>query len=477
MRKKWRVGRRAAVIVAILAVFAAFASGAAASPILPLGPIGPSVAPIVNPFGPCRALPVLNCYVPGEIRAAYDYPAHLDGSGQTIVIVDAYDHPFIEQSLARFDGLFGIPDPAPGKFVVLHGPRVTQGGIPPGEINQWSQETAVDVEWAHAMAPAARIVLVEAATADDADIAAAEALYLPQFPRAIVSQSFGVPEPVVTPSSLAAYHTIFLTALLRGGTIVASTGDFGANWTPLTGDPSGPALAAYPASDPLVTAVGGTMGLTHDGSDYGFGLLQNGAYGAEQVWNDPRFGPQAATGGAPSQLFQAPPWQRPVSPYKTRTVPDVAYNAALDGGIYVVYTDDEPASTSFGVMKLGIAQGTSTGSPQWAAIFALANQARAAAGKGPVGFVNDTLYKIAKQHKTADAFHDITVGNNALFSDVGFAAAPGYDAASGLGTPDVAKLIQALVTTASGRPDDVGPGNGHLQWPGGTFEPHRILPG
>ncbi|HEY3542029.1 MAG TPA: S53 family peptidase [Gaiellaceae bacterium] len=473
MRKNWRVGRRAAVIVAALAACAAFAARASAAPVQGFIQVNPATLAASNPFGPCLALASgINCYVPDEIRAAYDYPAALDGSGQTIVIVDAFHHPFVERDLAIFDFLFGIPDPP--DFVQLQGPRVTPPGIPVGDQNTWARETALDVEWAHAMAPGARIVLIEAATDDDADIAAAERAFLPLYPGAVVSQSFGVPEPFVNPASLAAYHSLYQAAIARGGTIVAATGDVGANWAPFLG-PDAPALAAYPASDPLVTAVGGTQGLTHDGSDYGFGLLTPAqTYGDEQVWNEPFAG---ATGGAPSVLFAAPPWQRPVSPYKTRTVPDVAYNAALDGGVYVWFSKDDPSGPDYGKNGLGIASGTSVAAPQWAAIFALADQARAAAGKGPLGFANESLYKIAKQNKTAGAFHDITVGNNAFMSNVGFSAAPGYDAASGLGTPDVGALIPALVAaSASSNPDAGAPA---AVQPGttGNLKPHRMLPG
>src|SRR5207248_10748915 len=103
-------------------------------------------------------------------------------------------------------------------------------------------------------------------------------------------------------------------------TLVAASGDLGATFTPLTGEDS--PVAGYPASDPLVTAVGGTMPLQGPGA-----LLVNGAYGGEQVWNEP----PGASGGAPSVLFPAPPWQRPVTDVKTRTVPDVAFNAESAG--------------------------------------------------------------------------------------------------------------------------------------------------
>ena len=93
---------------------------------------------------------------------------------------------------------------------------------------------------------------------------------------------------------------------------------------------------------------------------------------------------------------------------------------------------------------------TSAGSPQWASIFALVNQARAQQHKGPLGFANPALYAIAQNPSTKSAFHDITKGNNALDSPVGFNAGPGYDLATGWGTPDVAKLVPLLAAAPGG---------------------------
>jgi subtilase family serine protease len=458
-----RSSKLALAAVAACACFALAASTAAAAH-LTQGPEVTPGAPLVNPFGACLFLAPygLNCYVPDEIRAAYDYPSNLDGTGQTIVIVDAYQHPVMLGDLKSFDNLFGIPNPGTpggGTFTQVNGVKVTPAGAGSGDVDGWGGEVALDVEWAHAMAPNANIVLVQAASDDDADIAAALAQWLPQYPGAVVSQSYGEPETFTGDDNIATYHAVFKAATAAGDTILASAGDWGATFTPLTGTTS-PYYASYPASDPLVTSVGGTQGLTHDGSDYGLGLLQNGHYGDEQVWNEPDF--DVATGGAPSVLFAAPPWQRSVSPYKTRTTPDVTYNAAIDGGVYTIHTVE--AGPNAGHRYIYLVGGTSSGSPQWAGIFALVNQARAAAGKAPIGFANEALYKAGTQNKSAGAFHDITVGNDALDSPIGFAAGPGYDAASGLGAPDVSKLIPALVAAPAasnpnaGSPAKIQPG-------------------
>jgi kumamolisin len=132
-----------------------------------------------------------------------------------------------------------------------------------------------------------------------------------------------------------------------------------------------------------------------------------------------------------------------------RTVPDVSYNAAVDGGVEVF---DSP--------YIYLVGGTSAGSPQWAAIFALADQARAQSHRGPIGYANPALYALARHGSDSGSdFHDITVGNNALDSPVGFSAGPGYDLATGLGTPNVANLVHDLAGAQAG-------GNPVFGWPG-----------
>ncbi len=460
----------AATVAAVASLGWAGAAGAAPLPTVQGPELSADATQSSNPFGPCLFLAGfgLNCYVPDQIRAAYDYPSttQLNGAGQTIMIVDAYQHDnVIRTNLAQFDGLFGIPNLSTQNFVIEHGPTVVTTGS--GDVDGWGVETALDVEWAHAMAPAARIVLVEAATDDDANIAAALQQFVPEYPGAIISQSFGEPE-TQEGANLDTYRNAYELATSLNDTILASAGDFGATFTQVTGTTS-PAYASYPASDPLVTGVGGTEGLPS-----GTGLLVNGQYGAEQAWNEPGF--DAATGGAPSVLFAASPWQRAAVGYKTRAVPDVSYNAAINGGVYVTHTRE--AGPNIGHTFIFLVGGTSAGSPQWAAVFALANQARGLAGAGPIGWANATLGKIGRQNKTTGAFHDITVGGDALDSTVGFDAGPGFDLATGWGTPDVSNLIPALVSApAASNPDAGSPA--HVE-PGGTtgkLRPHTMVPG
>jgi subtilase family serine protease len=236
-------------------------------------------------------------------------------------------------------------------------------------------------------------------------------------------------------------HQNYVNARAQGITVLASAGDLGAN---NGGFPF--ANAGFPASDPVVTAVGGTQGLP-----FGNLVTLSGtcappspsncapvAYGAEQAWNEAWI--QSSGGGAVSAVFAPPSYQTALG-FNGRAVPDVSYNAAVDGGVLVFYSALGPAQAGFYVVG-----GTSAGSPQWAGIFALANTARMAGGKTPLGFVNPGLYSIAGGAHYAADFHDVIVGDNILVgTSVGFAAGTGFDLATGWGTPSVLHLIADLV--------------------------------
>jgi subtilase family serine protease len=438
-------------------------------PMLQPGPFHP-LAHFTPADAAVTCLNGLPCYLPQEIQAAYNYPAGPGaptGAGQTIVVVTAYGAPFVANDLLIFDAGLGLPDPPHFRVETQQVPVSSLGS---GATYIWQVETDLDVQWAHAMAPDASIVVAVADTDDPANVAEVLREVLPKYPGAIVTQSFGADEtgPAGDPTLPTTFDPLYLLALLRGGTVLASSGDLGAsNGTELEGvTPS--AMAAYPASDPLVLAVGGT-----EGNPYPGGLLTpDGTYGGEQAWNEVIPGPLpglGAGGGAPSVLFDAPPWQRSLHA-DGRLEPDVSYNASEVDGYLVILScrpnkDDggltlDPTcvdSSRFGFVAVG---GTSAGAPQWAAIVALGNQLRAQSHRAPLGFVSPTLYDIAKDPRSyARDFHDITTGNNALnlmalgfpaASQFGFAAAPGYDLATGLGSPNVSNLLFDLQKRDSG---------------------------
>jgi subtilase family serine protease len=335
-------------------------------------------------------------WTPAQIRHAYgvdqitfvrgDGSVPGDGSGQTIAIVDAFDDPNIAHDLQVFDERFGLP--APPSFT-----RVDQAGGShyPRTDGGWAQEIALDVEWAHALAPRANLLLVEANSDSTADLLAAVDQARHQAGVAVVSMSWGTEE--------FAAETTFdgsFTAPAGHGAVafVASSGDGGAG-------------VLWPAVAPDVLSVGGTS-LT----------LNGGSYQGETAW--------AKSGGGFSRYEPAPPYQ----PGAHRASPDVAYDADPDTG-FKVYDSVAASGGASGWIVLG---GTSAGAPQWAALLAVADQGRALEGKGPLGNAAAAAYALP-----AGDFHDVTGGSN------GHPAGPGSDLVTGRGSPIANKLVPDLL--------------------------------
>jgi len=450
------VALRSRHIVVSLAVVSAALVGAAGASALSLRPsvaVLPALriseasaqaahsSPTCGPFA---------CYYPSFLKEAYDFPTGKDaptGAGQTIVVVTAYGSPSIADDLAQFDQENGLP--APPSFTVLL-QQAPAAGVPiPDAILGWMLETSLDVEYAHAMAPGANIVLAVAATDDARDFGQVMREVLPSYPGSIVTQSFGADESeiVADPAPANALQQIYSDHVSGNGTVLASAGDFGAG-------------ASFPASSPLVVSVGGT-----EGGRYPGGLWKNGHYGSEEVWNEP-FLP-GATGGGPSAIFPAPLWQLGLTGTSQRATPDVAYNAAVNGGVVIVIGHFH---TLMG--------GTSAATPQWAAIVALANELRGRQGRLPLGQATPQLYAIGRSRGDYQPdFHDIVSGNNALGGDPtqmpGFSAGPGFDFTTGLGTPDVSKLVADLARSDGGH---AGVGD-RVATGGGKTKHVRLSPG
>jgi subtilase family serine protease len=366
------------------------------------------------------------CYGPSQIQNAYRftplYKLGITGKGRTIVIVDAFQSPPIRQDLALFDQTFGLPDPT---FTIVAPDGLTP--FDPNDANQvgWSAEISLDVEWAHAIAPDAAITLVLAKSNQDAEILSATRYAVLHRLGDVISQSFGEAEECMDPALLQAQHQLFEQATARSITLIASSGDDGAAQPDCDGEGLIKATST-PASDPLVTGVGGTR-LDAD--------LETGAYhSSETAWND-EFG---ASGGGLSKVFPTPSYQRPLH-LPSRGVPDVAYNGDVFGGVLVSWSVLVPQPDSFWIFG-----GTSAGAPQWSALTALSDQV----AYHRVGFLNGAIYDIAMSPRYPATFHDITTGNNTVDGITGFEAKSGWDAVTGWGTPRAVTLVALLAVRA-----------------------------
>jgi subtilase family serine protease len=366
---------------------------------------------------------LFNCYGPSQIRNAYALSSLIasgnDGSGRTITIVDAFQNPTMASDLASFDKTFGLPAPPSFKTIAPLG-KTSFNASDPNQVG-WSSEIAIDVEWAHAIAPGAKIVLALAPSDSDADLIATESYVISKGLGDVVSMSFGDAEQCMDPALQQKEHSLYASANAAGVTLLAASGDVGAAQYSCDGSSFVKAVS-IPASDPDVTAVGGTEL---------FADLTSGAYKNETTWNEPKF--NAAGGGGFSSVYPRPDFQNGVSGVGTmRGVPDVAFDASIQFGVIVAWG----SSGSSG--EYWIFGGTSVGSPNWAGIVALADQA---AGHD-LGNINGKLYALG--NSGAPDFNDILNGNNSFQSISGYTAKHGWDAATGWGSPVGANLVKDL---------------------------------
>jgi subtilase family serine protease len=370
----------------------------------------------------------LNCYTPQELATAYDIPSKLTGAGQTIVIIDAFGDPTLTQDLGVEDSTFGLP--SANLNVIYPNGQPAFDPTNADEVN-WTGEISLDVESAHAIAPSAKIDLVIAKSDQDADILNALKYVVAHRLGSVLSQSYGEGEACQDPKITAASHLLYAAAALEGVSVFASSGDDGAA-TPSCDGTSFIKSASIPASDPLVTGVGATS-LT--------AAQPNGTYESETAWND-EYG---ASGGGYSTEFARPLYQVGFDKTSKRGVPDVAYSGDVNNGLLIAWSQADPAN----VGQIFLFGGTSAGSPQWAAITALADQADG----HRLGQLNPALYALARTSLYGKVFHDVTTGNNSValtntagdeVDITGYAAAKGWDPVTGLGTPDVTQLIKYL---------------------------------
>jgi subtilase family serine protease len=429
MRRRGRTIRWAASCAAAAVVLGTFAASAvpatgadrtaAAKPDL----ADVSVFPLVHvPGGELAAVPS-GGYTPAQIRTAYDVRpllrAGINGKGRSIVIVDSFGSPTIRHDLSVFDRQFSLPPPSELKIIHPAGP------IPAFKATStrigWASETTLDVEWAHVMAPRARIVLVETPVSENEgrsgfpQIVTAEKYVLKHRLGGVISQSFGATEQTFPKEGLRGLRAAYLEAArpAHNVTVLSASGDAGAtdyrnNLTSLYTYP----VTSWPASDPLVTAVGGLdLRLNSHGN----------RIAPDRVWNDP--GSPAASGGGKSIFFGRPAYQHRVAGVvgSQRGVPDISLSASCTHPVDIFL--------SFDGSGWQVICGTSVATPLFAGIIALADQV---AGH-PLGPINADLYRMATRARSG--IIDITRGNNTVsfwqggknHTVRGWAAVPGYD--------------------------------------------------
>jgi subtilase family serine protease len=403
----------------------------------------------------------LACYQPGQLQTAYDlralYQGGVTGGGTTIAIVDPFGSPTIRPDLAVFDRTFSIPAPPSLKIITPAG-RVPAYNPANSDMVGWAGETTLDVEYAHAVAPQANIMLVETPVSETEGVQG-----FPQVVRAenyvinhnladVISQSFGATEQTFpNKATLESLRSAYQNAEAHRVTVLAASGDAGAADV----GPDGSTyylhpVTSWPASDPLVTTVGGTqLHLNAAGQHTAPDTVWNDTYNRavnEYLLGDAGPNP-LASGGGKSIYFSRPAYQDDVSNVvgNSRGVPDISMSGACNGAV--------DTYNSFAGQPAGWYPtcGTSEATPEFAGVVALADQVAGHA----LGLINPMLYQLAASR--ARGIVDVTSGNNtvsfaqrgAVRTVPGFSARPGYDLASGLGTIDALYFVPELA--AAGR--------------------------
>ena len=393
----------------------------------------------------CQSEIGISCYTPLQYRTAYNlnrlYARGVTGRGKTIVIVDSYGSPTISKDIKTFDKQFGFPNPDL-KIVKF-------GKIPPFDPTNstqvgWAEETTLDVEYAHSIAPDAKIVLAETAVAETEGVTGfpemmnAEQSLINAGVGDVISQSFGATENTFPGFSHGNYSSLlnlryaFKDALAHHVTVLAASGDNGATDDESDGSTLYPyRVNSWPSSDPLVTSVGGSQLYLDNAGN----RLQ-----PDSVWNDG----YGAGGGGVSAVFPRPLYQIGVRGVvgSHRGTPDISMSAAVNGGCWVYWSFAGTGGAGWYIIG-----GTSEATPIFSGVVALADQV---AGHR-LGLINPALYLLgaASKHGAPTGLVDITAGNNSFAGVTGYNAAPGYDLASGWGTINAARFVPALAFTAS----------------------------
>ncbi|MGY4978137.1 S53 family peptidase [Streptomyces sp. 900105755] len=440
-----RTGRgvAAATSVAALAATALTAAAPAAAPHTLAVPavVGHTLAhrvssPLSNTQ--CQAKWQINCYTPLQYRTAYDlnalYRKGVTGKGRTIVIVDSYGSPTVQHDLDVYSKQFGLPST---KVKVVKWGHVPAFDPKNSDMPGWAGETTLDVEMAHAVAPAAKIVVVETAVSETEgttglpEMMDAEKYMIDHGVGDVISQSFGATENTFPGfakgdfSSIRKLRYAFQDANRKKVTVLAASGDGGA--TDLQADGKTyykKRVNSWPSSDPLVTSVGGTQLHLDD---------KGNRVKPDSVYND-----YGSGGGGQSHVFTRPSFQNGVKKVvgTRRGTPDISMSAAVNGGAWI-YSSFDPTATGWDVSG-----GTSEATPLFAGIVALADQA---AGHR-LGNIQKRLYDLSSYRSKGTGIVDVNDGTDNSYQGVtGYKAVNGYDLATGVGTVDALRFVPALV--------------------------------
>lgn len=346
--------------------------------------------PIIKHYLPDASAP--QGYTPAQIRHAYGVDQLPNqGEGQIIGIVDGYNYPNAEADLGVFDTEFGLPacTVANGCLTIVY----ASGTVPPTNRG-WTGETSLDLQWAHAIAPQAKLLLVLGANGLTKTLLEAVPIAVSNG-ATVINMSWGT---LREPANETSYDALFFNN--TSVTYFNASGDDGNN------------LFGYPAASPLVVGAGGTtLTLTSDNS-----------IASETAWS--------GSGGGESKYFSEPSYQTGAQSSGQRGVPDVAWDSNPNTG-FAVYDSEDGNWAEVG--------GTSASSPQWSALTAIANSMRAELGKSTIGtnFLNVVYANPA-------TLRDITQGSNGTCGTV-CDAGPGYDFVTGLGSPHAVAVVAALV--------------------------------
>jgi subtilase family serine protease len=400
----------------------------------------------------CQASFAINCYSPNQYEKAYDmlplYRQGLTGKGKTILIVDSFGSPTIQNDLQVFDQQFGLPDPPSLKVIQ------PAGAVPPfdptnSDMTGWAEETTLDVEYAHAMAPGANIVLAETPVSETEgttglpEMIQSENFAINHHMADVITQSFGATEATFPNArSILNLRSAYFNALAHRVTVLASSGDAGpTDFTDNLSDLFPFRVISWPSGDPLVTSVGGTQ-LHLDAT--------GNRTAPDNVWND-TFDPNvvgdtpspAASGGGTSAVFGRPFYQNGVAndTGRSRGTPDISMSAAVNGAAILYFSFVSPGFHLVG--------GTSEASPLFSGVVAVADQA----AHRDLGLLNPTLYGLGDRGPSG--IDDVVGGNTTVqFTNTdlfpgthtvkGFRADRGYDLGTGLGTADGQRLVGQL---------------------------------